>query len=107
MLTAYSIAVQFFSNPLLLTQTKFLWILGVTMTYDQVLRHFGSLTQAAQALDVERQNVHNWGARRRIPSKWQLKIESMSRGVLKADASAKREAQEIVSYIRRNGKARA
>jgi hypothetical protein len=76
------------------------------MTYDQVINHFGSLTKAAQALGLAKQNVHNWGARGRIPFKWQIKLAGMSGGALKADAAAKSVAMDLASYLRVNGKAR-
>lgn len=69
------------------------------MNYKQVLAHFGGLSKAAQALGVERQNVHNWGARGRIPSRWQLKAERISCGRLKADAASKRDALDMAQYV--------
>ena len=77
------------------------------MKYEQVLRHFGSLAKASQALGLKRQTVHVWGVRKRIPAKWQMKLESMSGGALKADAKSRREAIELASYLRVNGNARA
>lgn len=71
------------------------------MNYKQVVRHFGGLTKTAQALGLKRQNVHNWGQRERVPARWQVKIEHLSCGALRADAQARREALEIAAYVQR------
>jgi len=69
------------------------------MNYKQVVAHFGGLTKAAQALGVKRQNVHNWGARRKIPAVWQVRLENMSSGKLRADDGAKRQVAELMRQI--------
>jgi len=73
------------------------------MKYEQVLEHFGSLAKTAQALGLQRQTVHVWGVRKRVPAKWQMKLEGLSKGALKADAATRREALEIASFLRVNG----
>jgi hypothetical protein len=70
------------------------------MKYTRVIDHFGGLTKTAQALGLQRQTVHVWGVRKRIPSRWQLKLEILSDGALKADAEARKEAIELTSYVR-------
>lgn len=69
------------------------------MEYKQLLEHFKGQTRAAEALGTTKQTVHGWGARNRIPAKWQLKAEALSRGKLEADPSARREAMEFTSWI--------
>ena len=70
------------------------------MKHDRVIKHFGGLSKTAQALGLKRQTVHAWCVRKRIPARWQLRIESLSDGALKADAAARKEAIEIASYVR-------
>lgn len=70
------------------------------MRYKQVVAHFKGLSKAAQALGINRQNVHAWGTRKRIPSLWQMKLQSMTDGALEADAQARRDAAEMAELIR-------
>lgn len=69
------------------------------MKYKQLVRHFGGLSKSAQALGLNRQTVHAWGVRDRIPGKWQMKAQALSGGALRADHEAKREALEMASYV--------
>lgn len=67
---------------------------------------FGGPSKAAQALGIEsRQTVDSWRARR-IPSKWQMKAENISGGKLRADREARKEAEEMASYLKPNGRER-
>ena len=70
------------------------------MNYKQVVAHFGTPSKVAQALGINRQNVHAWRVRKRIPPKSQLKLEILSGGTLKADPDARKEAIEMASYAR-------
>lgn len=70
------------------------------MKYEQVVGYFGGLTKAADALEVDRRLVHSWGARGRIPSLWQLKIEVLTAGGLPADKKSKSEATEYAVLLR-------
>jgi hypothetical protein len=70
------------------------------MRYEDLIGHFGGLTKAAEALGLDRRVVHAW-RKRRIPSRWQLKAESLSDGVLRADDEARDEAVEYASYAER------
>lgn len=70
------------------------------MKYDRVLNHFGGLSKTAQVLGLKRQTVHVWGVRKKIPARWQLKIESITSGNLKADNASRRVGLEIASYMR-------
>ena len=66
--------------------------------YQQVERRLGGCAKIAQVLGIKRkQTVHQWKVRGRIPSKWQLKLESVTG--LKADLAARREAMEMVAYV--------
>lgn len=71
------------------------------MNYSQVERHYGGPSKAAQALGLQRQTVHAWKSRKRIPSRWQIKLEALTG--LKADKEARREAAELASWVKRNG----
>ena len=71
------------------------------MTYKQVVAHYRGLSKAAQALGIKRQNVYAWSRRRRIPSRWQMRLEADTGGGLKADARAHAEIVEIASYLAR------
>lgn len=72
------------------------------MNYKQVEKHYGGATKIAQALGLKyKQTAHNWQYRKRIPSRWQIKIEALTG--LKADGAARREAADLASYVQRNG----
>lgn len=70
------------------------------MTYEQLVAHFGGPTKAGDALGLDRRHVFNWKDRR-IPSKWQMKAEMVSRNKLRADRPARKEATEFASYMER------
>lgn len=72
------------------------------MNYKDLVAHFGGPSKAAQVLGLEdkRQTVHAWQYRPRIPSKWQLKAEALSRGRLKADRQAHQDAVELAGYVK-------
>jgi hypothetical protein len=90
-------------NQQSLTQNPEAWIIAALMTHQRMLKHFGGLTKAAQALGLQRQTVHAWCARNRIPARWQLRLEVLSNGALVADHAAREEALEIASYLRGKG----
>lgn len=70
------------------------------MNYKELVGHFGGPTKAAQVLGLSlKQTVHAWKGRARIPSKWQLKAEALSRGRLKADRQAHQDAAELAGYV--------
>jgi hypothetical protein len=55
------------------------------MTYDELIRHYGTAASAARALGYDhRQRVHKWKSGG-IPLGEQALIEILSSGVLKAD----------------------
>ena len=57
------------------------------MTYDQVVAHFGSLSNAARALGLLKTTVHKWQYIGIGPTR-QAWIELKTSGALKADLSA-------------------
>ena len=57
------------------------------MRYDDIVKHFGGVTQAAKALGMTRQGVYNWRTQP-IPYPRQLLIQQVSRGRLKATNGA-------------------
>lgn len=69
------------------------------MNYKNVIGYFGGLSKVAHTLNLSRQTVHAWKVRKRIPAKWQVKLESMTNGELKADIASRREAFEMASYV--------
>lgn len=70
------------------------------MNYQQLAAHFGGPTKAAEALGIEdRQTVHGW-SRRGIPAKWQVKVEVITDGKLRADKASRREISEIAELAR-------
>lgn len=73
------------------------------MTYEEVVAHFGGLTKAAQALETSKQTVHHWNDHKRIPSKWQLKIQRATRGRLKADKTSLQDARLFIAATKGNG----
>jgi hypothetical protein len=72
------------------------------MTYEQLMGFFGGPSKAAKALGIpSRQTVDSW-RERRIPAKWQMKAENLSGGKLRADRQARKEAEEMASYLKSN-----
>jgi len=69
------------------------------MTIDQLIRHFGSQSEAARALKVSRQSVNLW-KRHGIPVSRQLQIESITDGAIKASAAARQIAARYAMYAR-------
>lgn len=57
------------------------------MTPTQVVKHYGSITNAARELGFEYETVRGWakGEPPRIPPRTQIVIESITGGKLKAD----------------------
>lgn len=71
------------------------------MNYEQAIKHFGGCVHVARALGIDnKQTVHYWRGRR-IPSKWQMKIESLTRGKLRADEDARKDAAEMAALLGR------
>lgn len=68
------------------------------MVYEQLVAFYGSPSNAANTLDVDRRLVDCW-KRRRIPSIHQFKAHHLSDGALKLDAQAKREARELARFL--------
>lgn len=57
----------------------------MSMTYDDVIAHFGSQQAAADALDISQPSISDWKRSERIPHIRQLQIEHVTDGKLKAD----------------------
>jgi hypothetical protein len=57
------------------------------MSPSQLLKHYGSKTAIADAGGVDRQVVHGWFERGRVPLDQQTKYEVATDGKLKADVS--------------------
>ena len=55
------------------------------MTYDEIIKHYGSEAEAARARDIDRQRVHGWKKRDRIPTDDQIEYEILTSGKLLAD----------------------
>lgn len=64
------------------------------MVYEDLIGHFGAPSDAAKALGVDRRLVDGW-KKRRIPTKHQLKAQSLSSGELTPDVEAQRDAEEL------------
>ena len=62
------------------------------MTPNEVVTHFGSQVEAARALRVERQVVHQWIARKKVPRSWQTAIEAITDGALTRDDTEEQAA---------------
>lgn len=71
------------------------------MRYKELVGHWGGPSKIGELLGLDRQTVHAWGYRPRIPSKWQLKAEVLSNGALKADRKSREDAQELAAYVDR------
>ena len=61
------------------------------MTYDQIIRHYKTFTQAAKAVGVSTATLNNW-KRRGVPLEQQVEIEARTEGRLRA---------KLPSYFRR------
>jgi len=57
------------------------------MTYDELIRHYGSAMNAADAINVSRQAVHRW-KENGVPIEQQILYEVDSKGALLADLPA-------------------
>ena len=62
------------------------------MNYEDLIRHFGSQSKAARALNVKPPSVHQW-KEDGIPETRQFQIEVLTGGALKADRSQEARAQ--------------
>jgi hypothetical protein len=70
------------------------------MNYAEMVAFFGGPSKIADALGIDdRQTVQSWSGRRRVPTRWQLKAEVVSRGALVADERARDEAKEMALYL--------
>lgn len=70
------------------------------MTYNQIDTYYSGCSAAAKALGIKnKQTVHAWKTKVRVPTPWQLEIERLTGGKLKADAAARREARKMASYV--------
>lgn len=67
------------------------------MNYEQIVGYYGGLTKAANDLGVDRRRVHAWKARG-VPSFWQVKVEALTDGDLKADKKAKQKYAELLQF---------
>jgi DNA-binding transcriptional regulator YdaS (Cro superfamily) len=56
------------------------------MKFEQLIKHFGSQVQAADAIGVTQPTLSNWKKRGNIPHLQQLRIEHVTKGKLKAAA---------------------
>ena len=55
------------------------------MTFDQLIKHFGTQAEAAAALGCSQPCISNWKKRGQIPTIQQIKAEYVTKGKLKAD----------------------
>jgi predicted transcriptional regulator len=55
------------------------------MTFDQLLKHYGTQVKIADALGVSQPCVSNWAKRGRIPALQQMKVHMLTGGTLKLD----------------------
>lgn len=55
------------------------------MTYDDLIAHYGTAAAAAAARGIDRQRVHGWKSRERIPTDDQIEYEVLTGGELRAD----------------------
>lgn len=67
------------------------------MTYDDLIAYFGSAASAATARAIDRQRVHGWKKRSRIPTDDQIAYEVLTQGGLKADLPTSVREQGNVS----------
>lgn len=56
-----------------------------SVTYDDLISHYKTESDAARAIDVPRQTVHRWKKAGVVPLEQQVKYEVASNGNLRAD----------------------
>ena len=56
-----------------------------TMTFSDLVGHYGTVQKASDALGYSRQSIYDW--RGGVPEKRQLEIQKLTKGALKADRS--------------------
>ena len=59
------------------------------MTFDETIKHFGSVAKTATALGLSRAAVYAWKYRGAIPRLSQFQIQIVSKNALKADEMKK------------------
>jgi len=64
------------------------------MTFNQVLKYFGTQVGVAEALGVTQPTVSNWKSRGKIPYLQQLRIEHITDGKIKADPKILRKVSQ-------------
>ena len=64
-----------------------------SMTPKQVVKYYGSQSEAARRLGVSRQVISNWVRRKRVPLDWQIAITDLSMGRLQLDRNRKANGQ--------------
>lgn len=69
--------------------------IGVHMTFDEAVAHFGSSWRMCIKLGIRGQNGAHWKRNNRIPVLQQMRIEAMTDGALKADLSHFHRANRI------------
>ena len=69
------------------------------MTFDQLIKHFGSQVVAAKAIGCTQPTLSNWKSRGRIPMLQQLRIELITKGKLKAQPLLPQRAKRTVSRM--------
>lgn len=58
------------------------------MTYQEAVRHFnGNASELARALGLGVRSVYNWRMRQRIPMLQQYRLEELTKGALKREAT--------------------
>ena len=69
------------------------------MKYEEAVLYFHRPIDLARALQLDRRTVDCW-RRRRIPSRWQVQLETITGGVLTADEQARSDAELFAGYNR-------
>lgn len=55
------------------------------MKYQEVIDYFTSVKDLCKATNLSHQAVYKWRKVKRVSMEWQLRLEKMTRGKLKAD----------------------
>lgn len=64
------------------------------MTYDDLIKHFGSEKDVALAVNVKPPSVYGWV--KRVPDRRQLQIHKLTGGKLKADPAVVRKYRDLI-----------
>ncbi len=71
------------------------YLRGIIMTYDELMKHFGSGYRAAIECHFSGAAPYNWKRQGYIPIQAQIKIEKVTKGALKANLDDCKQVNDV------------